>query len=53
MISASLPLILALEQIKAQDYARKYQEDGRPIYLVGIDFDANARNLAGFACERG
>ena len=43
----------ALEQIKARDYARKYQEDGRPIYLVGIDFDSNERNLSGFAWERG
>ena len=41
----------ALEQIKAKDYARKYQEDGRPVYLLGIDFDSTQRNLAGFEWE--
>ena len=41
----------ALDQIKDRDYARKYKEDGRPVYLVGIDFDSTERNLAGFEWE--
>jgi hypothetical protein len=41
----------ALDQIKDRDYARKYKEDGRPVYLIGIDFDSTERNLAGFEWE--
>jgi len=41
----------ALEQIKTKAYAQKYQDTGKPIYLVGIEFDATQRNIASFAWE--
>lgn len=41
----------ALEQIREKDYARKYMDDGRTVYLVGIDFDSSERNLTGFEWE--
>ena len=42
----------ALEQIKARDYAAKYRNCDKTIYLIGIDFDAQQKNLSGFAWEQ-
>jgi hypothetical protein len=41
----------ALAQIKARNYAAKYQGPGKTIYLVGIDFDSQQKNISGFAWE--
>ncbi len=35
----------ALKQLKKKRYFEKYLSQGKPIYLVGIDFDSNKRNL--------
>ena len=41
----------ALDQLKARAYADKYQAEGKPIHMVGIEFSGEARNLAGFEAE--
>ena len=41
----------ALEQIKDKNYAHKYQGQNKNIYLVGIDFDSQQRNITGFEWE--
>ncbi len=41
----------ALAQIKAKGYADKYRADGRPVYLLGIEFSSALRNLVGFEVE--
>ena len=35
----------ALEQIKAKGYPDKYLAENKPIYLVGISFDAESKNV--------
>ena len=35
----------ALEQIKSRKYYEKYEDDGRVIYLMGIEFSKEARNI--------
>jgi len=42
----------ALEQLKAKNYHEKYINDERPIYLVGINFDKEVKNISGFQYER-
>ena len=42
----------ALEQIKRKGYADKYTASGADIYLVGVEFEPQERNIAGFAWER-
>ncbi|WFE68910.1 AAA family ATPase [Thiomicrospira sp. R3] len=42
----------ALAQIKDKGYADKYLNEQKPIYLIGIHFDPNAKNLASFDWER-
>ncbi len=42
----------ALAQIKERDYASKYMSEGKDIYLVGINFDEEERNIGGFEWER-
>jgi len=41
-----------ISQIKAKNYAQKYINDGKTIYLVGLNFDEDKRNLSGFEWER-
>ena len=41
----------ALAQIKAKHYTDKYQ-DGRAVYLVGIEFSKQTRNISGLAWEK-
>jgi len=43
----------ALEQIKARNYHGKFQSEGKDIYLIGIDFDSEQRNIARFEWEKG
>jgi hypothetical protein len=38
----------ALEQIRQKRYYEKYMDRGKKIYLVGIDFDEEERNIAHF-----
>ncbi|WP_198262784.1 ATP-binding protein [sulfur-oxidizing endosymbiont of Gigantopelta aegis] len=42
----------ALEQIKEKQYHEKYLAENLPIYLLGITFDTQARNISTFECER-
>ena len=42
----------ALAQIKEKGYAEKYQHWHRPIYLIGVEFSREARNIATFEVER-
>jgi hypothetical protein len=42
----------ALEQIKEKNYAKKYQNQNKPIYLVGIEFDEDEKNISSFEWER-
>ncbi len=42
----------ALQQIKDRGYADKYAAEGRPIYLIGVEFSRERRSLAGFEVER-
>ncbi|MFZ1640871.1 MAG: ATP-binding protein [Candidatus Contendobacter sp.] len=42
----------ALQQLKDRSYAEKYRAGGEPIYLIGVDFSREHRNLVGFAWER-
>ena len=41
----------AITQIKAKGYPEKYQAEGKPIYLIGISFDKDTRNISGFEWE--
>jgi len=41
----------ALGQVKARGYAQKYQGQGRPVFLVGVEFDPGQRNISAFAWE--
>jgi Holliday junction resolvase-like predicted endonuclease len=40
----------AIAQIKDKGYAQKYIIDKKPIYLVGISFDSESRNVHDFLC---
>ncbi|MEM1668807.1 MAG: PD-(D/E)XK nuclease domain-containing protein, partial [Thermofilaceae archaeon] len=42
----------ALEELKRKGYVEKYRGQGREVYLVGIDFDAEERNIKAFEWER-
>ena len=42
----------ALNQIKDKDYASKYKSRYTDIYLIGIEFDSQSRNIANFEWER-
>ena len=37
----------ALAQLKARDYAAKFQHLGEPIHLVGVEFSRETRNFGG------
>ena len=41
----------ALEQIKEKEYYKKYLLDKREIYIVGVNFDSEKGNLAGWEDE--
>ena len=42
----------ALAQLRARRYADKYRASGQPIYLIGVEFSKDTRNLAAFEVER-
>jgi len=42
----------AMAQIKATDYAEKYGTEGKDIYLLGISFGADTRNINGYKFEK-
>jgi hypothetical protein len=42
----------ALQQIKDKNYAAKYLSIGKPIYLFGISFDADKKNIAELIWEK-
>ncbi len=42
----------ALQQIINKNYAQKYMNEGKKIYLVGINFDEEERNITGFECDK-
>jgi len=42
----------ALKQIKDKDYAQKYLNDKRDIFLIGIEFDSKERNISNFEFEK-
>jgi len=42
----------ALEQIKQRRYHEKYQVQYKEIYLIGINFDENERNISRFEWEK-
>jgi len=41
----------ALEQIKRKKYSEKYQQKGKKIYLVGIEFSRDDKNIKNFMWE--
>jgi hypothetical protein len=47
----SAPGGLALQQLKDKAYADKYRAEGLPIYLIGVEFSREQRNVVGFAVE--
>ncbi|MDM7462946.1 MAG: ATP-binding protein [Tepidimonas taiwanensis] len=44
-VEGSAPTGEAMAQLKARGYADKYRADGRPIYLLGVEFSAEQRNV--------
>ena len=42
----------AIAQLKERRYADKYRALGQPIYLIGVEFSKDERNLAAFDVER-
>ena len=42
----------ALAQLRARRYADKYRGRGQPIYLIGVEFSKETRNVAAFQVER-
>ena len=42
----------AMAQLKERRYADKYRGLGQPIYLIGVEFSKDERNLAAFDVER-
>ncbi len=42
----------ALEQIRARGYQEKYLHEEKKVYLIGIDFDAEEKNISEFAWEQ-
>lgn len=42
----------ALAQIKEKRYFEKYRETGREIYLIGVEFSRDARNIVNFETEK-
>ncbi len=42
---------VALRQLKERGYADRYLGQGEPVHLVGLEFSAETRNLAGFETE--
>ena len=41
----------ALRQIKEKNYHEKFKQKGLTIYIIGVEFNKEDRNIAGFECE--
>lgn len=41
-----------LQQIKEKKYYEKYKNNKKEIYLIGIEFDTEKKNISYFECER-
>lgn len=50
-IDGETPTGEALAQLKAKAYADKYRADGRPVYLLAIEFSSSRRNIVAFTVE--
>ena len=46
------PAGAATAQLQERGYADKYRSLGQPIYLIGVEFSKETRNLASFQVER-
>ncbi|BAU57600.1 hypothetical protein HH1059_09070 [Halorhodospira halochloris] len=46
-----IPTGKALQQLKDKGYAAKYQGEGKPIYLIGVEFSREERQIVGFEVE--
>ena len=44
--------LTALEQIKARGYAQKYLNESKPVYLLGICFDRENKNISEVLFEK-
>ena len=42
----------AMEQIKKKGYFKKYLNDKKDIFLVGVEFDEKVKNISGFEWEK-
>ena len=42
----------ALQQIKDKNYADKYKGSDAPVYLIGVEFSKESRNIVGFEIEQ-
>ena len=42
----------AMDQLKSRHYADKYRASGQPIWLIGVEFSRETRNVATFEVER-
>ncbi len=42
----------AMKQLRKKNYQQKYQGEEKNIYLIGIDFSSDEKNLSGFEWER-
>ena len=40
------------DRARARSYAGKYRGEGRPVYLVGVAFSTETRNIESFDKER-
>lgn len=41
----------ALQQLKDKGYAEKYRQYAEPVYLIGVEFSKESRNIVGFEYE--
>lgn len=42
----------AMKQIKERKYYQKYQAEGKDIFLIGMNFNSNERNISNFKTEQ-
>jgi hypothetical protein len=47
-----LPNGRALQQLRDKCYADKYRGDGLPIFMIGVEFSREERNVVGFEVEQ-
>lgn len=50
-IVQSLPLGSAIQQIKDKQYAQKYATNGKSVYLFGVEFSEDSRNVVNLEWE--